>query len=649
LVAQAHRWGARVAASIGLGLLLGGLAARAQPADDQALVPRGEYLARAADCMPCHTGDKAKPFAGGLPLHTPFGIIYSVNITSDPKTGIGKWTFADFKNALHNGIRADGAYLYPAMPFDAYTLIEEHDLEALWAYIRRLPPIERPNTPNGLSFPFDIRTGMLAWRELFFSPRYFTPTANKSPQWNRGAYLAEALGHCSDCHSPRNIMGAIKGKAQYTGTEIDGFYAPDIASAALAKTWNKGDLAQFLKTGSAPQRMSVFGPMAEVVHDSLAYLTPSDLADLVTWLLDSPPPPDAPAPQRFSALPPAVHHRAARLYIGNCAPCHQDHGTGIPGAVPPLRDNPAVIAAQPYNVLMVVLGGLPPSGNYSAMPSFAGRLSDQDAADLVNYVRSSWGNRGAPNATPDMVATWRGIARVPEYGTQPAAAFNCPRVGGAPGGGGPDPQIVNDLAAMIQGGDRRVDDLAALYRKQSPGAGPTEVTDALVAAYCPTIAAGGAPTYEKYAELRRFAMEADADARAQLAGVAAFPELDVIWAVPSGRSLVYRGPPQFAGKLVCPKDDGKLVPQELVTKAAALIGKPALPMPGSAAGDLAVKLAAQNAKAGPASLANALILAYCRAVTADSRAEQALQRAWMQDFGTQAVQALQRRTLATSD
>ncbi len=201
---------------------------------------------------------------------------------------------------------------------------------------------------------------------------------------------------------------------------------------------------------------------------------------------------------------------------------------------------------------------------------------------------------------------------------------------------------------MIQGGDRRVDDLATLHRKEAPGAGPTEIADALVAAYCPTIAAGAQPTYEKFAELRRFAMEADADARAQQTGVASFPELDVIWAVPAGRSLVYRGPRPFAGKLVCPKDDGRLAPQELVTKASALIGKPALPAPGDTAGDLAASLAAQNAKAGPANLANALILAYCQAVAADSGADQALKRAWLQDFGAQAVQALQRRTLAAS-
>src|SRR5580704_6050216 len=162
--------------------------------DDATLVARGAYLARAADCAPCHTGNASQPFAGGLALKTPFGTLFSVNITSDAETGIGKWTYAQFKNALHQGIRADGAYLYPAMPFDAYTKIEENDLEALWAYVRRIAPVKARNPDNDLSFPFDVRFGMLAWRELFFAPGYFTPTAAKSTEWNRGAYLVEALG-----------------------------------------------------------------------------------------------------------------------------------------------------------------------------------------------------------------------------------------------------------------------------------------------------------------------------------------------------------------------------------------------------------------------------------------------------------------------
>jgi mono/diheme cytochrome c family protein len=627
-------------------LLLAAAAPAQPPVDDATLVQRGEYLARAADCMPCHSGDKSKPYAGGLPIHTPFGTLYSVNITSDRETGIGRWTFADFQNALHNGIRADGAYLYPAMPFDAYSGIEEDDLKALWAFVRRIPPVKAANRENELAFPFDIRMGMLAWRELYFSPTFFKPTPGKSEEWNRGAYLVEALAHCSDCHSPRNIMGAIKGKAQFTGTEIDGFYAPDIASAALVKSWNKDSLVQFLKTGSVPQRTSVFGPMAEVVHDSLAYLTAADVADMATYLLDSPPPQDMPASQRLSPLPADIYHRAAKLYIDNCAACHQDHGTGIAGAVPPLAGNPAVTPAEPYNVIMAVLAGLPANGTYSAMPSFAGRLSDHDIAELANYVRTSWGNRAAANATWNMVAAWRAVAAIPDYGTQAAAAFKCPEVGGAPGTPGPDPRAVADLAAMIGAGDLRVADLVAAYRRDVPEAGAAEVVNGLMAAYCPVIAASAAPTYRKFAEMRRFAREAEADAAAPT-GVTPTPQLDVIWAIPVAHTLVYRAPTEFAGNLRCPANDGKLVPQDLVAKAAALLGTPTLPVPGNAASDLADAFAAQNPKAAPANLANALITAYCTAVTVNSATEPSLKRAWLLDFGSQVIQSLQARTLAS--
>jgi mono/diheme cytochrome c family protein len=613
----------------------------AQP-DDAALVPRGEYLARAADCMPCHTSDKTKPYAGGLALNTPFGAIYSVNITSDPTTGIGRWTYDQFKRALHDGIRADGAYLYPAMPFDAYTGIEEDDLKALWAFVRRIPPAAVENTENGLSFPFNIRLGMLAWRELFFTPATFRPTPGKSAEWNRGAYLVEALGHCSDCHSPRNILGGIKGKAQFTGAEIDGFYAPDIASAALAQNWTKDGLVQFLKTGSAPGKTAVFGPMAEVVHDSLAYLTDPDLAAMATYLLDSPPPPDAPGPQKLSPLPADVYQRAAKLYIDNCAACHQDHGTGIANAIPPLAGNPAVTANEPYNIITVALEGLPAGGTYGAMPSFAGRLSDRDIADLANYVRTSWGNKAAPNASAKMVAAWRETVPVPEYGTQAASAFDCGQVGGAPGTASPDPKAVAAISAMLAGGNRDVPAMVDSYEDADPSADPNEVVNALVTAYCPVVAASSAETYQKYTELRRFSLEAIAAVSPGAAAVA-FPPVDTIWASPAGHSLVSREPGSLAGPLTCPADNAKLVPTALAGKASALIGKPPLPVPGDKASQLAGALATTNPKARLADVANALIASYCTLVVANASLEPAQQHQWMEQFGEQVIEALQLR------
>jgi mono/diheme cytochrome c family protein len=632
--------------------VLAALPACAQSAaDDSALVARGEYLARAADCMPCHTGDKAKPYAGGLALNTPFGALYSVNITSDAATGIGKWSYAQFRNALHDGTRADGAYLYPAMPFDAYTAITDEDLKALWAYVRRIPAVNAPRPENQLSFPFNIRLGLLAWRELFFAPAEFRPTSGKSAEWNRGAYLVEALGHCTDCHSPRNIMGAVKGKAQFTGAEIDGFYAPDITSAALAKFWTKDSLVQFFKTGSAVQKTSVFGPMADVVHGGLTDLTNPDLAAMATYLLDSPPPPAAPAPQRLSPLPSETYQRAAKLYVDNCAGCHQDHGTGTPDAIPPLASNPAVTATEPYNVIAVMLHGLPASGIYGAMPSFAGRLSDNQVADLANYVRTSWGNQAAPSVSPSMVAAWRATVKVPAYGTEAAAAFSCPQVGGAPGAAGPDANAIAALSGMIQGGNRNVPELVKLYQSMMPGTDPTDVVNALIAAYCPVVAASRVPAYEKYADLNRFSMQAAADVSPQAAAVS-FPPVDVIWASPAARTLVAIEPNPFTGKLTCPSVDGKLVPNDLVTKAQALIGAPKLPVPGSTGAELAATLATQNPKAAPADVANALISAYCSTITAASSADPTQQGtpaqgfSWVEGFGHQVIETLQLRTVA---
>jgi mono/diheme cytochrome c family protein len=622
--------------------------ARAQgAADDAGLVARGEYLTRAADCAPCHTGDAAKPFAGGLALKTPFGTLFSVNITSDPDTGIGKWTFEQFKNALHDGIRADGAYLYPGMPFDAYTKIEEKDLEALWAYVRRIPAVKAPNKENELEFPFDVRLGMLAWRELFFAPGYFKPVPGKSTEWNRGAYLVEALEHCSDCHSPRNIMGAIRGKALFTGSEVDGFYAPDIASGALAKTWTKENLLQFLKTGSSPQRGSVFGPMAEVIRDSLSHLTDPDLAAIVTYLFDSPPPLDKPAPQARSPLAPAVYQRASKLYIDNCAVCHRPHGTGVAETIPPLAGNPAVTAAQPYDVIAVVLEGLPAGGHYGAMPSFAGRFSDADIADLANYVRTSWSNQASPNASASMVAAWRSTVKVPDFGTQAASAFDCPRVGGDPGTAGPAPATVAALSAVLRGGNRNVPELVAAYDGMTPGATPSGAVNALVSAYCPVVAAGGGPTYRKFAELRRFSLEVAAAASPRAAAVP-FPPVDTIWATPAGRSFVAQQPGPFTGKIACPADDGKLVPSELVAKASAAVGKPRLPVGGVAAAALATRFATQNPKAAPADLANALIAAYCPLVAADTKADPALRFSWIEGFGEQVIQTLQIRAMTAT-
>ncbi|HEY1299077.1 MAG TPA: hypothetical protein VGF07_01180, partial [Stellaceae bacterium] len=304
-------------------------------------------------------------------------------------------------------------------------------------------------------------------------------------------------------------------------------------------------------------------------------------------------------------------------------------------------------AAEPYNVITVALEGLKPGGNYGAMPSFAGRFTDDQLADLVNYVRTSWGNKGAANTTPQMVAAWRSAAGVPDYGTQAASGFDCPRVGGPPGTPGPNPVAVSGLAALLHAGDNRIADLVATYERVVPGAGPAEIVNALIAAYCPVVAAKGDPDWQKTAELHGFAMQVAAEVSPQTMA-RPIPAVDVIWASPAGRSLVYREPQSYGGRLACPADEAHLVPADLVERANALLGKPSLPVPGDTAASLALHFLGQNPKAPPANLANALIAAYCTAVTAGKTTDDALQRAWMQDFGAQVVQTLQQRTMAAN-
>jgi cytochrome c2 len=397
----------------------------ATPADAN-LVERGRYVALAGDCMPCHTGAPKQEFAGGLALNTPFGVIYSPNITPDDATGIGKWSFDDFKRAVHDGIRADGAYLYPAMPYGAFTKIENDDLKALWAYLRSLKPIDKPRKANGLGFPFNIRDMMFFWRVLFFDEGYFKPNKARSATWNRGAYLVEALAHCNDCHTPRNLMGATIPSERFEGAQIDTWYAPNITEKALKEVnkWDKAGLVDFLKKGAAPNSTTL-GPMHVVVHDSLSKLNDSDITAIATYMLnDDTGEGETVEPAKVAKLTPKADANAEALYTTHCAPCHQKTGEGMKGKVPPLAGNPAVEATDPYNIFSAVLQGIPARDGLLAMPSFADQLSNQDIADIANYIRVTWGNRSEPDATPAMVASWRSQVKVPapaKPAAQPAA------------------------------------------------------------------------------------------------------------------------------------------------------------------------------------------------------------------------------------
>lgn len=614
-------------------------------ADDD-LVARGRYIAEAADCMPCHTGDPSRPFAGGLPLDTPFGPIYSPNITSDKATGIGSWTFEEFERAVRDGIAPHETFLYPAMPFDSYTKITDDDMKALWAYVATIPPIDEVSQGDALAFPFNVRYGMIVWREMFFRSTRFAPVAGKSDVWNRGAYLVEALGHCGDCHTPRNLMEATKSNDPLAGAAVDNWYAPSLTTDSLSNLdgWTVDTLAAFFKTGSSKDT-TVFGPMAEVVHDSLSKLNDDDLTALATYLLDRPTPSPKRAPQAESSMTASAHSRGAELYIDNCMTCHQEKGVGRAGSVPPLADNPAVKAAQPYDVVTAILGGIPASGGYVAMPAFDEALSDQDVADLANYVRTSWGNQAPANATPDMVRGFRAsVAVAGSAGDQAARSFSCPEVGGAPGATDIDAATQADIVSMLSGQVIDVPTVVAAYQQASGDTDIADAVNALVAAYCPIVAGDGGSDGEKSQKIARLASEV-ATVVADQAATPSVPKMAVIWAVPAGRSIV-PAMPDPGLPFACPADDGKLVPQASVAAAKQALGNPGPVIPATVAATAAGDVAAALPKAHPAEVADALILAYCGSLAGNTALDDGQRAAAMTTFGETVIDALEARTMA---
>jgi mono/diheme cytochrome c family protein len=371
----------------------------------------GEYMTLAGDCMACHTRPDGKPFEGGLAIDTPFGTIYTPNITPAKGYGIGAFSDADFLRALHDGIAPDGKPYYPALPYPSYTKVSDHDLLAIKDYLFSLEPSRYQPPKTALRWPFSERDLLFGWQELYLKRGRFQPDPDKSEVWNRGAYLVEGLGHCGACHTPRNLAGAKKTADALTGALVDGWYAPNLTSdlsEGLAK-WNVDELATYLHTGFAPSERqgdgpetAALGPMAEVVHESLSKLATSDLRAMAVYLKDQP------AKQAPSDQPPVPHQLSAeaytlghKLYERYCSGCHQSHGQGLAPYFPALRDNEAVTLEEPNDIVKTLLLGAPsdPTEAYSAhvvMPSFGAVLNDQQIATLASFIRASWGNDAAP-------------------------------------------------------------------------------------------------------------------------------------------------------------------------------------------------------------------------------------------------------------
>jgi mono/diheme cytochrome c family protein len=378
-------------------------------------VERGAYLARAGNCIGCHTAVGGPPFAGGNVVVTPFGGVEAPNLTPDDATGLGRWTEPEFWRALHNGRSRDGHLLAPAFPYPNYTQVSREDVDSIYAYLRSLPPVSRGAEPSGLRFPYGTQAALAAWRALYFRPGIFEPDHRHDATWNRGAYLVRGLGHCEACHTSRNALGGIRDAGEFGGGMMptQRWYAPALAAEAASgaasasagpvpgpgasRMLDVASVVTLLKTGVSPHGAAI-GPMADIVATSTRHLDDADLLAIAVFVRSLPPPEHPDHAVGPVARAPALQMDAGRkIYHDHCAACHGDAGEGASGAYPPLANNRSVRLASPVNVVQAIVeGGYPPStpGNPRpyGMPPFVGTLDEQQIADVATYVRQSFGN-----------------------------------------------------------------------------------------------------------------------------------------------------------------------------------------------------------------------------------------------------------------
>jgi mono/diheme cytochrome c family protein len=470
----------------------------------ESLVQQGEYVARAADCISCHTEPGGKPFAGGDELKTVFGSIYGPNITPDRQTGIGTWSKADFTRALRRGIRKDGGLLYPAMPYVDYTKMTDADMNALWAYMRSLPAVnhEVPDAEKTFKFPFNIRAGNAAWQAIFFKPERWKPAPGRIAAWNRGDYLVTVLGHCGECHTPKDIAKAQKFRYHLTGGQLEGWYAPDISNDPLSAIgpFDVDQVEQFLKTGVLPNNTIAFGPMQETIHDSLSQLSDSDLHAIALYLKQEPKPRfQTPAKATVSLRSLAA---GKELYLNNCSSCHQLNGRGLPGQVPALDGNTAVTASHPNDAVMAILQGFGPNGTWGAMGSFA-QLSNQQIADLVNYIRTAWSNRAEPNAVAWSVGNWRAFADIPAKERQPDLL--CPLL--PPAVSKPALDMEPDLLRKAATDPGSLERIVDSYTSARPESSAATTVEALSSAYCRAVVSENVSFAQSAAKIATFTQD----------------------------------------------------------------------------------------------------------------------------------------------
>jgi mono/diheme cytochrome c family protein len=381
--------------------------ARAEPTDE--MVAQGKSLVVAGDCASCHTADPAKPFAGGKRIDTPFGAIYAPNLTPDRETGLGSWSDADFVRALRYGVAPDGSRYDPAFPYPNFTKLTRDDILSIRAYLATLTPFQNKTPPPELRFPVNVRAVMRVWNFIFFKPGILEPDQQKAADWNRGRYLVEGAGHCGACHTPKNIFGADRRERAFAGGKVDGWFAPRLDGAARSglQSWSVDDIVEYLQSGRNG-KSHADGLMAEVVVNSTSKMSDSDVRAIAVYLKSLPPGP--PEPQ-VTPPPEASMASGKALYAHACVACHEIDGSSAPRIYPPLPGNALLQSADPSSTLRIMLDGAqtvttPRAPNTGSMPAYARQWSDQEVADVANYIRNSWGN-AAPLVTAEQVARAR--------------------------------------------------------------------------------------------------------------------------------------------------------------------------------------------------------------------------------------------------
>jgi mono/diheme cytochrome c family protein len=389
---------ARRAPTLGLATLLSVVAVcPAYAGSDQqefTVIERGRYLSILSDCGGCHTAPGGQPFAGGRAIETPFGNIVAPNITPDLDTGIGAWTADQFDAAVRRGLGSNGAHLYPAMPYNAYTRMSRDDVLAIRAYLGSLEPVRQSSTANTLSFPFNVRSLMAVWNKLYFADGEYKPDRTKSAEWNRGKFIVDGPAHCGACHTPKTMLGGDRDDQYLQGANLQGWSAPDITNSSRTGLggWTVEDVALYLKTGH--NRLSAAtGPMAEAVELSTSRMSDADTMAITTYLKSLP---GKAGDEKSSPVDDNMMSAGAAIYRDQCSACHGIEGRGVAHLFPSVRESAMARSSDPTTVIRILLRGARSASTQAeptapGMPSYGRQLDDRQIAAVLNYVRNSWG------------------------------------------------------------------------------------------------------------------------------------------------------------------------------------------------------------------------------------------------------------------